>query len=49
MTIISILPINLKSPTPASIDDFWGTLENIVSPYEDEISGIAIACPGEIK
>ena len=26
-----------KVPTPASIDDFWGTLENIVSSYEDEI------------
>lgn len=38
-----------KVPTPASIDDFWGTLENIVSSYEDEISGIAIACPGEIN
>lgn len=38
-----------KVPTPASIDDFWVTLENIVSSYEDEISGIAIACPGEIN
>lgn len=38
-----------KVSTPASIDDFWGTLENIVSSYEDEISGIAIACPGEIN
>ena len=38
-----------KVPTPASIDDFWGTLENIVSSYEDEISGIAIACQGEIN
>lgn len=32
-----------KVSTPASIDDFWVTLENIVSSYEDEISGIAIA------
>ena len=38
-----------KVPTPASIDDFWVTLEIIVSSYEDEISGIAIACPGEIN
>lgn len=38
-----------KVPTPASIDDSWITLENIVSSYEDEISGIAIACPGEIN
>lgn len=38
-----------KVPTPSTIDDFWMTLENIVSSYEDDILGITIACPGEIN
>ena len=38
-----------KEPTPTTIDDFWQTLESIVSSFENEISGIAIACPGEIN
>lgn len=38
-----------KEPTPTTIDDFWQTLESIVSSFENENSGIAIACPGEIN
>ena len=38
-----------KEPTPTTIDDFWQTLESIVSSFENDISGIAIACPGEIN
>ena len=37
-----------KVPTPPMLDDFWLTLEHIVSSHKDIISGIAIACPGEI-
>ena len=36
-------------PTPTTIDDFWWTLESIVSSFKNDISGIAIACPGEIN
>ena len=35
--------------TPPTLDDFWLTLEYIVSSHKDIISGIAIACPGEIN
>ena len=38
-----------KVPTPPMLDDFWLTLEHIVSSHKDIISGIAIACPGEIN
>ncbi len=38
-----------KKSTPTTIDDFWRTLESIVSSFENGISGIAIACPGEIN
>ena len=38
-----------KEPTPTTMDDFWRTLESIVSSFENDISGIAIACPGEIN
>ena len=38
-----------KVPTPLTLDDFWLTLEHIVSSHKDIISGIAIACPGEIN
>ena len=38
-----------KESTPTTIDDFWRTLESIVSSFENDISGIAIACPGEIN
>ena len=38
-----------KVPTPPTLDDFWLTLEHIVSSHKDIISGIAIACPGEIN
>ena len=37
-----------KVSTPTTLDDFWLTLEHIVSSHKDIISGIAIACPGEI-
>lgn len=37
-----------KVSTPTMLDDFWLTLEHIVSSHKDIISGIAIACPGEI-
>ena len=35
--------------TPTTLDGFWLTLEHIVSSHKDIISGIAIACPGEIN
>ena len=38
-----------KVSTPTTLDDFWLTLEHIVSSHKDIISGIAIACPGEIS
>lgn len=38
-----------KESTPTTIDDFWWTLESIVSSFKNDISGIAIACPGEIN
>lgn len=38
-----------KVSTPPTLDDFWLTLEHIVSSHKDIISGIAIACPGEIN
>ena len=38
-----------KKSTPTTIDDFWRTLESIGSSFENGISGIAIACPGEIN
>ena len=38
-----------KVPTPPTLDDFWLTLEHIVSSHKDIFSGIAIACPGEIN
>ena len=38
-----------KVSTPTTLDDFWLTLEHIVSSHKDIISGIAIACPGEIN
>ena len=38
-----------KVPTPPTLDDFWLTLEHIVSSHKDIISGIAISCPGEIN
>ena len=38
-----------KVSTPTTLDDFWLTLEHIVSSQNDIISGIAIACPGEIN
>ena len=36
-------------PTPSSLDNFWITLESIISSFKNGISGIAIACPGEIN
>lgn len=38
-----------KESTPTTIDDFWRTLESIVSSFKNDISGVAIACPGEIN
>ena len=38
-----------KVSTPTTLDDFWLTLEHIVSSHKDIISGIAISCPGEIN
>ena len=38
-----------KVPTPSSLDNFWITLESIISSFKNGISGIAIACPGEIN
>ena len=38
-----------KVSTPTTLDGFWLTLEHIVSSHKDIISGIAIACPGEIN
>ena len=38
-----------KVPTPSSLDNFWITLEGIISSFKNRISGIAIACPGEIN
>ena len=38
-----------KVPTPSSLDNFWITLESIISSFKNVISGIAIACPGEIN
>ena len=38
-----------KEPTPSSLDNFWITLESIISSFKYGISGIAIACPGEIN
>ena len=38
-----------KVQTPSSLDNFWITLESIISSFENDISGIAIACPGEIN
>lgn len=38
-----------KVSTPTTLDDFWLTLEHIVSYHKDIISGIAIACSGEIN
>ncbi|EEK10712.1 ROK family protein [Streptococcus salivarius] len=38
-----------KEPTPSSLDNFWITLESIISSFKNGISGIAIACPGEIN
>ena len=38
-----------KMSTPTTLDDFWLTLEHIVSSHKDIISGIAISCPGEIN
>ena len=38
-----------KVPTPSSLDNFWITLESIISSFQNGISGIAIACPGEIN
>lgn len=38
-----------KVQTPSSLDNFWITLESIISSFKNVISGIAIACPGEIN
>ena len=38
-----------KESTPTTIDDFWRILESIVSSFKNDISGIAIACPGKIN
>ncbi|MGT2929772.1 ROK family protein [Streptococcus dentasini] len=38
-----------KVPTPATLEDFWQTLIDLVGQYRDGIRGIAIACPGEIS
>ena len=38
-----------KVQTPSSLDNFWITLESIISSFKNGISGIAIACPGEIN
>ena len=38
-----------KVPTPSSLDNFWITLESMISSFKNGISGIAIACPGEIN
>lgn len=38
-----------KVPTPSSLDNFWITLESIISSFKNVISGIAIACPGQIN
>ncbi|HFU4488448.1 TPA: ROK family protein [Streptococcus suis] len=37
-----------KEKTPPTIEEFWQTLESIISSYQDSVSGLAIACPGNI-
>lgn len=38
-----------KTPTPVSMEEFLSCLENIVESYRNQISGIAISCPGNIN
>ena len=38
-----------KVPTPATIEEFWEALERVISSFQNQISGIAISCPGEIN
>ncbi|EFV99382.1 transcriptional regulator [Streptococcus australis] len=38
-----------KVPTPDTIEDFWEALERVISSFQNQISGIAISCPGEIN
>ncbi|MFQ6596143.1 ROK family protein, partial [Streptococcus sp. IMAU11618] len=38
-----------KVPTPATIEDFWEALERVICSFQNQITGIAISCPGEIN
>lgn len=38
-----------KVPTPDSIEDFWESLERVIYSFQNQITGIAISCPGEIN
>lgn len=38
-----------KVRTPDTIEDFWEALERVISSFQNQISGIAISCPGEIN
>ncbi|MGT2950220.1 hypothetical protein BU202_02275 [Streptococcus cuniculi] len=38
-----------KTPTPATIENFLSSLENLVETYHEQISGVAISCPGTIN
>ena len=38
-----------KVPTPDTIEDFWEALERVICSFQNQITGIAISCPGEIN
>ncbi|MBF0819630.1 ROK family protein [Streptococcus acidominimus] len=38
-----------KTPTPTNMEDFLSCLEDLVESYQEQISGIAISCPGTIN
>lgn len=37
-----------KFSTPGSMDDFLTAIKNLISRYGNEISGVCIACPGQV-
>ena len=38
-----------KVPTPDTIEEFWETLERVICSFQNQMTGIAISCPGEIN
>ncbi|MEX2805525.1 ROK family protein [Streptococcus sp. H31] len=38
-----------ESPTPNTMVDFLAVLEKLIASYQEQISGVCIACPGQIN